>query len=199
MAGHIRLATPADAAAVQAIYAPYVLETPISFEMEPPTAAEFARRIAEVIQQYPWLLAEDVKGDVLGYVYASRHAARAAYDWSVDFAVYVAQRAQRRGVGRALYTSLKALLRLQGYYNAYAGITLPNDASVGLHKAVGFELVGVYEHVGYKLGAWHPVSYWSLDLQPLVADPSPPLSLTAAQQDPRWAEALASGEALLRA
>ncbi len=198
MPGHIRLATVSDAAAVQAIYEPYVLETAISFEAQPPSVAEFERRIAEVTQRYPWLVCEDASGAVVGFVYASRHHDRAAFAWSVDFAVYVAQSAQRSGVGRALYTSLKALLRLQGYYNAYAGITLPNDASVGLHRAIGFEPVGVYEHIGYKLGAWHAVSYWALELQPCIGEPPPPLRLEEAQRDPRWAEAMSEGERLLR-
>ncbi|HEX5367961.1 MAG TPA: arsinothricin resistance N-acetyltransferase ArsN1 family B [Dehalococcoidia bacterium] len=198
MSARIRLATVADAAAMQAIYEPYVRETAVSFETRPPSVAEFERRIADVLQRYPWLVCVDALDEVAGYVYASRHHERAAFAWSVDLAVYVAQPVQHSGVGRALYTSLVALLRLQGYYNAYAGITLPNDASVGLHRAVGFEPVGVMEHVGYKLGAWHAVSYWALELQPRIGAPAPPLSLEEAQRDPRWAGAMAAGEGLLK-
>ncbi|MBV8062243.1 MAG: N-acetyltransferase, partial [Nevskia sp.] len=152
----IRLAGPADAAALAAVYAPYVRDTVISFEAEPPDAAEMARRLAAVAARLPWLVAEDGSG-VLGYAYAGEHRNRAAYRWDVDAAVYLDSRAHRRGIGRALYRVLFALLRAQGYVNAYAGITLPNAASVGLHEALGFVPVGVYRAVGYKFGAWHDV------------------------------------------
>src|SRR6516162_9535624 len=159
----IRLATPHDAEAVQTIYAPYC-HTPISFETEPPGVEEVGRRLAKVLGQYPWLLSED-RGQVLGYAYATQHRERAAYRWSVDTSVYVRQGQQRRGVGRALYTSLLALLPLQGYVNAYAGVTLPNPASVGLHLAMGFAAVGVYRQVGFKFGAWHDVAWFQRPLQ----------------------------------
>src|SRR5262245_56612730 len=113
----IRLATPDDAEQVQAIYAPYC-HTPISFEMEPPSVEEMRGRLLKVLAQYPWLVYED-GGEVLGYVYATQHRERAAYRWSVDTTVYVRQNRQRRGVGRALYTSLLAVLPLLGFVNAY--------------------------------------------------------------------------------
>ena len=125
----IRLATLDDAEQVQAIYAPYC-HTPISFETDPPTVEQMRGRLAKVLGCYPWLVCEE-GGEVLGYAYATRHRERAAYRWSVDTSVYVGQGRQRRGVGRALYTSLFAVLPLQGYVNAYAGVTLPNPASVG--------------------------------------------------------------------
>ncbi|HTU89446.1 MAG TPA: GNAT family N-acetyltransferase, partial [Gemmataceae bacterium] len=124
----IRLATLDDAEQIQAIYAPYC-DTPISFELESPNAEEMRRRLAKVLGQYPWLVC-DGGSEVLGYVYATQHRERAAYRWSVDTTVYVRQSRQRQGVGRALYTSLLAVLPLQGYVNAYAGVTLPNPASV---------------------------------------------------------------------
>jgi phosphinothricin acetyltransferase len=188
----IRLATPEDALAVREIYAPAILETPASFETEVPSVEELRRRIAEVSATYPWVVYED-EGEMLGYAYASRHSARAAYEWSVDTSVYVRNGLHRRGVGRALYTSLLNLLRLQGYYNAYGGITLPNEASVGLHKAIGYELVGVYENVGYKFGAWHPVAYYGLQLQPLPASPKLPRKPSELGATKAWHEALASG------
>src|SRR4029079_16629726 len=112
---------------------------------------------------------------------ASKHRERAAYQWSVDVSVYIHERARRQGVGRALYTSLFALLRLQGFYSAHAGISLPNRASVGLHEALVFQPVGVYRSVGYKRGAWHDVGWWQLALRERTGTPDPPRSLADAQ------------------
>jgi phosphinothricin acetyltransferase len=159
--------------------------------------AELQRRIEYTLPQYPWLVCE-AAGDVLGYVYASKHRERAAYQWSVDVSAYTHPRARRSGVGRALYTSLFALLRLQGFYNAYAGITLPNEASVGLHEALGFRPVGVYAAVGYKLGGWHNVGWWQLALRERAGAPQPPTSFAALPQDTAWDAALASGLAHVR-
>lgn len=155
----IRVAETADAEAIQAIYAPIVRDTAISFEDEPPTVAEMARRIHDTLVVYPYLVAED-GGRLLGYVYASAHRARAAYRWSVDVTAYVAEGARRGGVGRALYGALLDILTRQGFHAAHAGIALPNDASVALHEAVGFEALGVYREVGFKHGRWHDVGWW---------------------------------------
>ena len=175
----IRLAEAADAPAIAAIYAGYVRDTVITFEIEPaPDAAEFGRRLANVGLRWPWLVAE-AAGQVLGYAYAGEHRSRAAYRWDVDAGIYLDPAAHRRGLGRRLYTALFALLRLQGYYNAYAGITLPNAASVGLHEAVGFAPVGIYREVGYKHGAWHDVGWWGLRLQPLPPQPGEPVPFPA--------------------
>ncbi len=178
MTDRLRLATEADAAAVQAIYAPYVEKTAISFETEPPSVAETAARIARTGITYPWLVYETDAGGVLGYAYASQHRDRAAYRWSVDVAVYVDAAAQRRGAGRALYGRLLPLLARLGYHNAYAGITLPNAASIGLHAAMGFRPVGVYRNVGHKLGAWHDVGWWVCVLRDAAAEPAEPLPLS---------------------
>jgi L-amino acid N-acyltransferase YncA len=135
---------------------------------------------------------------VRGYAYAGAHRSRTAYQWSVDVSIYVGDGMQRRGVGRALYTALFGVLRGQGFYNAYAGATLPNPASVGLHEAVGFERVGVYREVGYKFGAWHDVIWWSLPLQPKAAQPAPPIPFAEFRHRPECAAALCAGEALLK-
>jgi phosphinothricin acetyltransferase len=187
----IRLATLADAEQVQAIYAPYCF-TPISFELEPPSVEEIRGRLRKILGPYPWLLCED-DGEILGYAYATQHRERAAYLWSVDTSVYVRQGRQRRGVGRALYTSLLAVLPLQGFVSAYAGVTLPNAASVGLHEAMGYQPVGVYRQVGFKYGAWHDVAWFQRSLQPWPAEPPPPKRLAEVQPTAEWQEALGSG------
>jgi L-amino acid N-acyltransferase YncA len=185
----IRMATAADGAAVARIYDPVVERTAISFEEEPPGPAEMARRIASVLGVAPWLL-DERGGVVRGYAYASRHRERAAYRWSVDVAVYVDEAHRRAGVGAALYAKLIELLRLQGFYAAYAGITLPNRASVALHEAVGFRPVGIYRSVGYKLGAWHDVGWWQLDLRERANAPAFPKPLIEMRTDPAWLRVL---------
>lgn len=170
----VRAAAPeADAAAVAAVYAPYVRETAISFEEEAPDATEMARRIRRTTASLPWLVAED-EGAVVGYAYAAAHRERAAYRWAADVSVYVASTAQRRGVGRALYTALLRDLRGRGTRTVWAGTTLPNAPSVALHEAMGFRPVGVYRAVGWKHGAWHDVGWWGLDLADGRDDPPPP-------------------------
>jgi L-amino acid N-acyltransferase YncA len=199
----IRLATTDDAAAIAAIYAPHVTDAATSFELEPPDAAEMARRIGALLAVAPWLVLTEADGDadadaVRGYAYASRHRDRAAYQWSVDVSVYVASGHARRGIGGALYRSLFALLRLQGFCAAHAGITLPNPASVGLHEALGFRPIGIYPAVGFKRGAWHDVGWWQLPLRERTGAPAAPLSLAEAAALPAWPAALQSGLAALR-
>jgi len=189
----IRMAGPGDAAEVAAVYRPYVTDLVTSFELEPPDAVEMRARIESVLALAPWLVWADRGGDLLGFAYASRHRDRAAYRWSVDVTVYVRAGHHRRGIGRGLYRRLFALLRLQGFYVAHAGITLPNAASVGLHEALGFRPVGVYPAVGWKLGAWRDVGWWQLPLQARPPAPPPPLSLAEAQALPAWTGALRSG------
>jgi L-amino acid N-acyltransferase YncA len=169
----IRLATPDDADAIAAIYAPVVVETAISFETEPPDPATMRARITATLELFPWLVCTEGDGAVIGYVYASRHRERAAYRWSVDTTAYVHRNARGQGVGRALYEALLKELAVFGYFQAFAGITLPNAASVALHEAVGFAPLGVYRNVGYKLGAWHDVGWWQRTLQPARAPAEP--------------------------
>lgn len=161
--GTVRVASADDAEAIAAIYAPYVLETAISFEETPPSPEEMADRIRATLAFHPFLVfAED--DVVIGYAYAGAHRAREAYRWSVDVTVYAARGLQRRGIGRALYSVLLAGLKQQGLHSAFAGIALPNAASVGLHEAMGFTPLGVYREVGFKHGAWHDVGWWRLPL-----------------------------------
>ena len=191
MARIIRLATPADAAQCAEIYAPHVRDSAVSFEVDVPTAAEFEARIARTLERLPWLVCAE--GDlVLGYAYAAPHQERAAFQWSVNVSVYVHEDHGRRGIGRALYTSLLACLRALGYFNAYAAIALPNPASVGLHEAVGFRHIGTFDDIGYKLDRWHAVGWWGLALRER-SDPDPPASVAEVEETAPWAQALATG------
>ncbi|MFC4549589.1 MULTISPECIES: arsinothricin resistance N-acetyltransferase ArsN1 family B [Halorussus] len=205
----IRLAEERDAPTIRDIYAPAVTDSAISFEEEPPTEAEMRERIADTLPEYPWLVCERGGGDenddddrdseVAGYAYAGRHRKRPAYRWSVDVSVYVAKNHRRAGIARGLYESLFALLRLQGFVNAYAGIALPNDASVALHESFGFEPVGVYESVGYKRGAWRDVGWWQKRLRDRPDDPGDPRSLAEVEvgESEQFESALSAGEAAL--
>ena len=175
----IRTARLDDAAAIHAIYAPLVATTVISFELDVPSVATMRQRIATTLERFSWLVSEDDTGAVDGYVYASRHRERAAYQWSVDVTAYVRADARGRGVGRRLYLRLFDELVALGYYQAFAGIALPNAASVALHEAVGFAPLGTYRDVGFKLGAWHDVGWWQRTLQP-PGVPTPPGSSRAA-------------------
>lgn len=197
MTSTIRLATEADAEAVQAIYAPYVRETVISFEAEPPDVDTMRERVRKTTETHPWLVCEH-NGEIVGYVYASKHRERQAYQWSVDVTAYVRPGFHRSGIGRGLYTSLFELLRMQNYYNAFAGIALPNDASIGLHKALGFEPIGVYPNVGYKFGKWHDVAWLGLALQPHNDTPRPPCPLDEIKHHPNWQTAIDAGLPLIR-
>ena len=187
---HIRMVRIADAAEIAAIYRPSVTDAATSFEIDAPDGAEMARRIEAVLAVAPWLVCIGPAGDIVGYAYAARHRERPAYQWSVDATVYIRTDHHRRGVGRALYSVLFELLRLQGFCVAHAGITLPNAGSVGLHEAVGFRPVGVYPAVGWKLGAWRDVGWWQLPLRELPHAPAPPLSLRQAQALDAWPAAL---------
>lgn len=193
----IRLAVASDGPALAEIYRPAVTDSAISFELEPPDDHEMAARVAKLIDRTPWLVLER-EGSVLGYAYASPHRDRAAYQWSVEVSAYVHRDAHRLGVARALYTSLFAALVVQGFRNAYAGITLPNTASVGLHSALGFTMVGVYRGVGYKFGAWHDVGWFERELAPRIMEPPLPRALRDCRDDPALAAALSAGLSSLR-
>ena len=160
----IRSATPDDAAALLAIYAPIVESTTISFETQPPTLEEFTARIQKAVAKWAWLVAEQ-DGQCVGYAYGSMHRERAAYRYSVEVSAYVAESARRQGIGALLYRELFAALAARGYCNALAGIALPNAASVALHESVGFTAVGVFRNIGWKFGAWHDVAWFERQLR----------------------------------
>lgn len=159
----LRSATAADAPRISEIYAPYVRDTTASFEIEPPPAEEMLGRVESGARDYPWLVAVSDSG-VIGYAYAGEFRKRAAYRWSAEVSVYVEIGRRSRGAGRALMTRLLDELRAGDFANAFAGITLPNAASVRLFESLGFEPVGVFRRAGYKFGAWHDVGWWQLAL-----------------------------------
>ncbi|RKR72962.1 GNAT family N-acetyltransferase [Frondihabitans australicus] len=171
----VRDATPDDAAACAAIYEPYVTGTAITFEEVAPTAAEMATRIIDAQAAHAWLVLDDPDRGVIGYAYAGPFAKRAAYRWATEVSVYLHPAAGGRGGGRALYEALFPLLLRRGFRIAMACMTLPNDASVGLHRSFGFETVATYPDVGWKLGAWHTTAWMQKRLAP--ADEGEPLEL----------------------
>ncbi len=173
----IRLAAPGDAEELQEIYAPFVTDTAVSFELTPPTAAEVAQRVTSTLERTPWLVYE-VDGRVIGYAYASRHRERAAYQWSVEVSAYVRPEGRRGGVARSLYEKLFEILALQGFFSAFAGITLPNDASVAFHVALGFQPVGVFHSIGFKAGRWHDVAWLERALRTYEGPTDPPVPLS---------------------
>ena len=165
----IRPANLGDAALLLDIYRPFVTDTAVSFELQPPSVEEFEERIAKALGQWAWLVAENERGPV-GYAYATSYRSRGAYRWSVETSAYVRADHRGQGLGRRLYQELLPILVEKGYCNAYAGIALPNDASVGLHRSLGFTAIGVFRRAGWKFGAWHDVSWWQLGLRPKPPD-----------------------------
>lgn len=189
----IRLANPSDALACAEMYAPAVRDSATSFELDPPDADAMGERIRTTLPTHPWLVCEH-DGRAIGYAYAGPHRHRAAYQWSVDASVYVDDRFHRHGIARGLYTSLFAVLQLQGYYNVYAGTALPNPATVAFHRAMGFESVGIYRDVGYKAGEWRDVQWWYRSLGPHPDDPDPPTPLRDVRETAEGAAAVRSGQ-----
>jgi L-amino acid N-acyltransferase YncA len=178
----IRLARPADGAACAAIYRPFVEEASISFELTPPTGAEMTARIEKTTARTPWLVVE-VDGVVRGYAYGTRHRDRPAYDWTVESTVYVDRAFAARGFGRAVMTALLEVLRLQGFHLVVAGVTQPNEASTGLHLALGFERIGEFPAIGWKQDRWHGVEWFGLELGPRNEPPRPIRPLGEAMAD----------------
>lgn len=178
----IRLAdADGDADAIADIYRPAVERSAASFEEISPDPAEMAARVRSTLLRTPWLVAEEVgPGLVIGYAYAGPHHQRAGYRWSVDVSAYIGPARQGQGIGRRLYDELLPVLRRQGFVNVYAGVALPNPASVALHEAIGMRRIGVYERIGYKFGAWHDVAWYGMriaELAELAGSPPEPIPL----------------------
>ena len=179
----IRRATADDAAAIAAIYAPYVTASIVSFETEAPDEAEMRGRIESGGDLYPWLVAREGDARPSGYAYAGAFRPRPAYRFTVETSVYVAHSAHRRGIGTLLYRALLPLLEAQGFAQAIAAITLPNEASVRLHEALGFRQAGTYEKVGFKFREWRSVGLWQRALAPLSTRPEEPKPISAVWKD----------------
>jgi L-amino acid N-acyltransferase YncA len=188
----IRSAEESDAPAIAAIYAPYVRDTAVSFEIEPPTADIMRQRIATTLETHPWLVA-DHGGEIVGFAYAGKHSERAGYRWTVDVTVYVSGARRHAGVGRALYAALLDVLRRQGFRSAFAEIVLPNPGSVRLHETAGFKPVGIHNDVGYKLGSWRNIGYWRLALAEGAAPPGEPMPFVVFRETPEFAGAIRQG------
>ena len=198
MTPRIRMATGQDAEQVQAIYAPFCAEdSPVSFEIVAPSTAEIRGRIERTLERFPWLVCVR-GGEIVGYAYAGPHAERAAYLWSVSTAIYIKAGNRGLGIGRGLYTTLLSILRLQGFASAFAGTTLPNPASIGLHRGMGFEPVGVYRDVGFAAGIWLDTAWWQVSLRGQMTDPERPRDVGEVEGSPAWNEAIAAGESLVR-
>jgi len=169
----VRPAGAADGAACAAIYAPYVADTAITFELHAPTAAEMGERIARAQKHHAWLVLQD-QGRVAGYAYGTRQNARPAYRWSCEVSIYLEPGTHRTGAGSLIYGALLETLAARGYKVAIAGMTLPNAASEALHRKLGFEPVGVYRRIGFKHGAWHDVAWVQRALGDQQGEPAEP-------------------------
>jgi len=159
----IRIANLEDAQGILNIYAPYILDTAVSFETSVPTISVFKNRIKEGLITYPWVVAE-VDQKIVGYAYASAHRSRCAYSWSADSSAYISPSFHGKGIAHKLYEYIFSILEKQYVVNVFAGITLPNEKSVGFHEALGFVKIGHYKKVGYKLDCWHDVGWWQKEL-----------------------------------
>ncbi len=172
----IRLITTDDAEAALNVYAPYVLHTGISFEYEVPTVDEFKKKIEKITAQYPWLVCE-CDGDIAGYAYGSTHRDRKGYQWSPEATVYLSEKYHRKGIARILYSALFEMLKMQGYYNLFAGVLVTNEKSVAFHRAMGFEDIGLFKNIGYKLGEWHTNLWLQYELQKPITNPHEPIAI----------------------
>lgn len=167
----IRTALPSDGAVLAAIYAPYT-ETAITYEYPAPTADEFSERIASISAEYPFIVCED-NGVAVGYAYAHRYRVRAAYDWDAELSIYFDREKTGRGLGKPLYSALLDLLRLQGFVNIYGTVSAPNPASERLHESLGFTHVFTDFKTGWKLGRWHDLIFYHMQLAPYDKAPKP--------------------------
>jgi len=181
----IRLITADDAEGALAVYAPYVLNTAITFEYEVPTLEEYSKRIESYTAEFPWLVCEQ-GNSIVGYAYAGKHRARSAYQWSPESTIYLSEHVHGKGIARALYEALFAILTLQGYYNVYAGVLVPNEKSEGMHRALGFEEIGTFKKVGYKHGKWHDTKWFQLHLAEHELHPALPKTIHEVVNTPEF-------------
>jgi phosphinothricin acetyltransferase len=193
----IRLATKDDGEALLSIYGDYITNTSITFETEIPSLEVFRRRISEVLEMFPWLVCE-LNGQVVGYAYASKHRVRAAYQWSVDVSVYIHPDFHGKQIATALYSALFQLLKFQGFYSVYAGVCLKNIKSLKFHQSFGFQPIGIYHNVGYKLGEWHDVQWSELSLMEYNNPPKKPKTIDEIKTTKEFHEILDSAIKIIR-
>lgn len=174
----IRIATKEDAAAMLEIYAPFILNSGITQETEVPSVEDFQNRILSNLEERPWLVCQ-IHGQIAGYAYAGKHRDRKGYQWCTEPSVYIAEKYFSRGIALALYTALFDIIKIQGYVNAYAVITLPNDRSIAFHKKFGFSYLTTYKKIGYKLGQWHDVGWMQYEVNRHNKDPKDPVKFPA--------------------
>ncbi len=187
----IRLITENDANEVLEIYSPYVLNTIISFEYDVPTLEEYIQRVKTNTSDYPWLVCL-ADNKIIGFAYASKHRYRTAYQWSPESTIYLSHEFHCKGIARILYETLFSLLRLQGHFNVYAGVGLPNEKSVSFHQALGFEEIGIFKKVGYKHGNWHDTQWFQLHLMEHILNPPPPNKLNEVEAHSTFQNILAT-------
>lgn len=168
----VRAAELSDADKMLLIYSTYVENTTVTAEYKTPSIEDFQERISNFTKKTPWLVCI-IDGEIVGYSYASPHRARAAYQWSVETSIYVSKKYHRKGIATALYTAIFEILKLQGYYNIYVGITMPNDRSVAFHLSMGFEKSGAYKDSMYKFGEWRDVIWMGKSLCNHIINPLP--------------------------
>lgn len=173
----IRLINTSDAAAALAVYASYVLTTAYTFEYEVPTVGDFKKKIEKLTAQHPWLVCE-YNGEMIGYAYGSTQHERPGYRWTTETTIYMKQDFHGKGIARILYTALFDILKLQGYYTVYANVLSTNTRSCKFHKSMGFEEIGIYRNIGYKLGQWQSNLGMQYFLQEHIAEPPTPKSIT---------------------
>ena len=176
MEKRIRMASLEDCERIREIYAPYILHTAVSFETEVPSVEAFCERMKSIQSQFPWLVCE-IDGKIAGYAYASKHGQRAAYQWSVDVSIYLDEAYHRMHIATDLYDAVLALVRAQGYFTAYAAISVPNERSDAFHENYGFDLAGTLHNAGYKLGEWHDLKWYEYKLAPYPKNPVPPITI----------------------
>ena len=177
MAGNIRVATKDDAVGMLDIYAPFILNSGITQETEVPSVEDFQQRVISNLIERPWFVCE-INNEIAGYAYAGKHRDRKGYQWCTEPSVYISEKYFGFGVANALYNALFEILKLQGYVNAYAVITLPNDRSLAFHKKFGFEYLTTYKKIGYKLGQWHDVGWMQYEINPHENDPAELIKFT---------------------
>lgn len=167
-----RRVTEDDVTQILTIYAPYVVDSVISFEYEVPNEEDFKQRIRSIAAEYPYFVCE-MNGQIIGYAYAHRHMERAAYQWNAEISIYIRQGFTGKGLGKKMCHTLIELLRLQGIRNVFSCVTIPNERSVHLHQSMEFSTEGIFQDAGYKCGKWQTIAWFRKNIAPYTNEPAP--------------------------